>query len=469
MEGESHEMFKIHPNSGLVSFVEGKLDRESAPSYKLTIYAVDDGNLTTTADLIIYLEDVNDNFPTFEKEPSTSIAESRNFETDPAHLMHSRSEYFADITSEVIKIPENLRIGSMVSKVTAEDQDTGLFADIRYMIDSQTSYDFSGNLSGIPKIKRVHSFAINPTTGVITVADDIIPNNFYLLNVTAIDGGGLTSSSIVSIAVYDINDHTPRFSRNHYQFTIREGSYLVGEVGPVIAKDLDFGSNAKISYKILLNTSQEMYGEFPFRIGESSGVVLVTGEIDRESNPEYFFYVEASDNGTPPLSSTATVGISVRDFNAHAPKFYQYQSVRKPSKGKPEKSLPVYLTSVPEDVPIGSLVSYVYANDSDSLNSRNGIISYKIIDPTSAFGINSKNGRIYTLRKLDFESKPKMEVTILAEDIGSPIRTSTALLEVTVTDIVEKNTERIFKQETYEVNLDLLIFLYSHLRFFKCS
>ena len=47
----------------------------------------------------------------------------------------------------------------------------------------------------------------------------------YDFTVTAMDGGGLSDSSLVVVTVMDANDNRPRFEQELYTIAIEEGDY----------------------------------------------------------------------------------------------------------------------------------------------------------------------------------------------------------------------------------------------------
>ena len=73
-------------------------------------------------------------------------------------------------------------------------------------------------------------------------------------------------------------------------------------------------------------------------------ILYLTGQ-DYERTEHYRFVVAGTDRGSPPLSSTATVYINVKDVNDNAPEF----------------SAAVYRAAVQEDAPPGSSILAVQA------------------------------------------------------------------------------------------------------------
>lgn len=58
-----------------------------------------------------------------------------------------------------------------------------------------------------------------------------------------------------------------------------------------------------------------------FRIDSSSGEIVRAGELDKEKEAYYSLVVVAMDRGTPSLSSSTIVNVTVTDVNDVAPVF----------------------------------------------------------------------------------------------------------------------------------------------------
>nr|XP_053655988.1 cadherin-89D-like isoform X2 [Cherax quadricarinatus] len=459
--GDSSPLFTIDSSSGDIIFVGQTLDREVKEAYNLVLVARDDGNLTSNASLTITVEDINDNPPRFtEREPLFSARGDIDESSSRKLPDTSKLAHLADLERSLIRIPESLPIGSRVTQLSATDEDEKVYADIRYSIVSEKSFGFSEGGKSPPVLLETNYFAIDTKTGVVTVAGIIEADHFYLVNVSATDGGGLSSYTTVSIAVYDVNDHSPRFERPVYNFEVVEGEYLVGEVGKVVAYDQDKGNNAEVSYKIIFYKNSSEEHTFPFRVVETSGTLLATGSVDREEREVYEFSVVATDMGEPQLSSSVLVHIDIIDINDHSPIFYGYKEVMYPealSNTSLEPSnrnfTPVYIAVVSESTPRNTIITNVFANDSDSSSSGNGIILYKLEGGEDKFAIDSKNGSVYTVGNLDYERWPEHNLTVLAQDHGLPPLTASALIMVQVTDVKEELTTRLFDREEYRVHV----------------
>lgn len=65
--------FTIHPTTGVIATAT-TLDRELQDSYRLVVMATDGGSLalSSSAEVMVVLEDDNDNVPEFQQEEYTS-------------------------------------------------------------------------------------------------------------------------------------------------------------------------------------------------------------------------------------------------------------------------------------------------------------------------------------------------------------------------------------------------------------
>uniref|UniRef100_A0A8C3SVN3 FAT atypical cadherin 4 n=1 Tax=Chelydra serpentina TaxID=8475 RepID=A0A8C3SVN3_CHESE len=119
IKGNEENQFTIDSGTGQVTLI-GKLDHEATASYSLIIQAVDSGtvSLSSTCTLSIDVLDENDNSPSFPK------------------------------STLLVDVLENMRIGELVSSVTATDSDSGDNADLHYSITGTNNHGtFSNHFS----------------------------------------------------------------------------------------------------------------------------------------------------------------------------------------------------------------------------------------------------------------------------------------------------------------------------------
>ncbi|XP_030628227.1 cadherin EGF LAG seven-pass G-type receptor 1 [Chanos chanos] len=120
----------------------------------------------------------------------------------------------------------------------------------------------------------------------------------------------------------------------------------------------------------------------------------------------------------------------------------------------PQFQLPNYHVSVPENEPAGTRVITLKATDTDS--GEAGRIEYgmeALFDSRSNdfFAINKQTGSIETLKPLDREVKDTHVFKVTATDNGTPRRSATSYLTVTVSDTNDHSPE--FEQSEYRVSI----------------
>ncbi|KAF6213522.1 hypothetical protein GE061_011242 [Apolygus lucorum] len=466
LQGDGSELFAISPQGKIL--VKAPIDREVKDIYPLVLVARDKGNLSSQVKLTIHIDDVNDNKPVFvqmlvpfekgvQVVPGTrsSLQIVLGNETVPYPKTFNRKKEFPTLI-----IPETMQIGMMLFKLLAVDKDVGENSTLTYNIASETYIP----KAPFTKVYMTHHFAIHPITGEVTVASVLPPESEFLVNYTAIDGGGLLDSVVVRIKVEDVNDNAPVFEKPRYEFSIPEGNYEESYVGRVVAKDADFGDNGNVTYSVF---HKQNTTSLPFTV-TPEGRVLVTADLDRETKDFYSFKVLAHDNG--PIDSrqrtTVDVFIHVTDVNDNAPVFFGFDRVvqstpaqlgvaENPPEGYERNLLvPVYFASVVENSAPGIPIARIKANDSDLTDSGNGIILFDILrkqNHRQLFAID-KEGVVTVTTFLDFESQPSHNVTIIASDLGTPSLSSTALLIVTVVDVVETTTASAANKPMLPVN-----------------
>ena len=367
--------------------VAGPLDADvTNPVYTITIAASDNGTspLTSIANFTITVSDVNDNVPQFNE-----------------------SRYSGELA-------ENAPPGTSVLTVTAFDLDSGTNGQITYILRTFTQ-----------PAQRSTRFTIDEFTGVITNLisfdrEDDSEENIYSLAATIIDNGIPRLANqmirIVTITITDENDIRPTFSSSVYTESIDENIPPLTPVLQVSATDGDIGLNSQIRYFIIPNSQVlPLFASNPFfSINSFSGEIFVNESVDFELEPVITFTVEARDMGRPPLTGNASVIITVRDLNDNSPQF--------------DESL--YQVSVAEDVPVGTAVLTITASDADS--DLNGDVSYTLTDTTNSFSIDQTTGVIINVVPLDFESDCFYRLLVTGMDNGSPMRNSTALVDVSL-------------------------------------
>ncbi|XP_078600673.1 protocadherin Fat 4-like [Branchiostoma floridae x Branchiostoma japonicum] len=392
LSGNEQGTFQVTHVPGLsIVKVARSLDREITDQYNLTMRATDHGNppRRTIANLIIYVNDINDHEPVFE-----------------------RTRYNTTLS-------ERVPIGSYVQGVTATDDDSGLNAQVRYAIVSGNEYGW---------------FMIDGNTGLVTTQADLDHEvaSGVVLNISASDQGisiQFTSYTQLTITIIDENDFVPTFSESPYNVTVLENQSAPREVITVTAQDDDQGSNGEVYYEFDTETANRYSGSF--RLDSNTGRIDTLVTFDRETTGLYSLVVRASDRGNPPQQSAVRVNVIVGDLNDNNPVFYPVR----------------YYASIRENQPSGTSVVQVSASDLDA--GLNGRVTYQITrgNPDGKFTISPQSGQITTTAELDREVRASYQLEVTARDGTGQSSASPATIDVTVVDIQDNPPE--FSQPGY--------------------
>ncbi|XP_042165385.1 protocadherin gamma-C5-like isoform X38 [Oncorhynchus tshawytscha] len=362
--------------------LENAVDREKQSVHHLILTAFDGGSPARLgiAKFTVIVLDNNDNAPSFEQD---------------LYEIH---------------VSENTNPGTLVLTVKADDLDEGSNSAIVYSFGSQTPDDVK---------KR---FAIDQETGEITLSHEldyeIGPS--YKFDVCARDKGtpSMEGHSDVQVTVIDVNDNSPEITITSSPKPIREDAPVGTMVALISAKDLDSGGNGQVSLR--------MSSDYPFKLNPSFAdhYALVThSTLDREKYPEYRIELEASDSGSPALTSIKIITVDILDVNDNPPVFSQ----------------PSYTVYVRENNAAGSIMCSVSASDPDI--GENAKISYSILDSkvqdmsvSSYIYINSDNGSIFSMHSFDYEKLKVFQIQVQAKDHGSPSLSSNVTVHVFILD-----------------------------------
>ncbi|VCW97907.1 unnamed protein product, partial [Gulo gulo] len=118
---------------------------------------------------------------------------------------------------------------------------------------------------------------------------------------------------MAKVMILDVNDHSPTFMSFPIAH-IKEDAAVGSLVHHISAQDPDEGRNGRVTYSILSGNEN-----MAFTLDESSGLLTTTCPLDYEIKSQHILTLLALDDGTPALSSSQTLTITVLDVNDEAP------------------------------------------------------------------------------------------------------------------------------------------------------
>ncbi|KAE8285645.1 Protocadherin Fat 4 [Larimichthys crocea] len=379
------EYFRINASTGEI-FVKQQLkyqnstaqplDFEEKKQHELRVSATDGGWIAKTSyvSVTIHVTDVNDNPPVFDPD-----------------------EYFPIVQ-------ENVPSGTTVVKVNGIDRDSGANAVMAYVIQSSDS----------------DLFVIDPNTGTITTQGflDYEAKQVYHLTVKAfnVPDEERCSFANVNIQLKGANEYVPRFVSKQYYFEISEAAPKGTVVGEVFASDRDQGDDGVVYYLIFGKSRKKGFG-----INKRTGQIYVTGTLDREKEEKISLKVLAKNTGSIRGADIDEVFVNITILDANDPPVFTQE---------------LYDVQISEGLSPGGLVTFVSAEDSDSVPSWSRF-SYSIAPEfdKNVFTINPKTGQVSVAAELDRETTPVYNLTIHAVDTGTPPATGSTTVIVNLEDI----------------------------------
>ncbi|XP_017844659.1 cadherin-23 [Drosophila busckii] len=432
LRGGIAHLLHLNPITGVVSIRTpgtAAFDREIISRHYLTVEAIDNvgqGN-RNTAQIIIDIQDVNDNAPTFLQ---------RQYE---AKLLENKREFETPLQLEARDL------------------------DLNGTENSQITYEI---VEGLYRL----NFSIDPETGVLQPLqpfdfEELVENQRSRANdnmraidllVRARDSGIPMLSTVVPVLIYvqDVNDNAPIFQKSFYTKTVPEDLPGGSAILQLQASDRDGSApNNVIVYRIQTGASDK------FIINSETGVITVAqgANLDPDLTDSrrmlYSLQVLALDGGlgNSQLMSIATVNISIKDVNNKPPLLTDLQPLK-----------------IMENTPVGTLVRHIRATDADqdailryklnaehseARNEEGALVKATEYDYLAAFELDAIQGSLQVIKLLDRERVEHIKLAITVEDLAAAKgrQIVEAYLSIQVLDDNDNNPK--FRQPYYRQSI----------------
>nr|XP_015212998.1 PREDICTED: neural-cadherin-like isoform X3 [Lepisosteus oculatus] len=515
--GNEDSNFELDSQKGIIKLRKSPSPKLRGPQYILNITATDDNSaggpqaLSSSAQVIVGINDINNNKPIFEECHTYSVNAF---------------------------VQENQPPGTFVLRVDAYDADTGVNGEVKYGIMHR-----DGTTSG---------FVINPDTGDISTAMsfDREKQKEYTLSVTATDMAQepLIGICQITVMIADENDNDPKFENSRYQYFLREDTPVGTSFLRAAAHDDDQGPNAAITYSLsyqqpaylhinpntgwiyvnhpISQTSQisqqiiakdggnrsssveltviitnvhnqppqweqdQYWVTIPENTVRDTKIVMIKatsplgdprvtynleeGQVPETNMPVRFYIKPNRQEGSASIlvaepldyETTRFFTLRVRVQNVAAVPLASfttvYVNVTDVNDNVPFFMSSTYEATVQEGAEIGTSVAQVSATDLDS--GLHGMINYIILKDHSGdsqvFSINPQTGVIYTRASFDREQKSSYLIEVQSQDSSESARpgqrgqpnTDTAYVRVFVMDV--NDNAPAFPQSVYEVSVE---------------
>ncbi|MEJ1272768.1 hypothetical protein NN561_003622 [Cricetulus griseus] len=358
------------------------LDAEQRSVYNMSVEVTDGTNVAVTQ-VFIKVLDNNDNGPEF-----------------------SQPHYDVTISEDVLPDTEILQI-----EATDRDEKHKLSYTIHSSIDTMS----------------MRKFRMDPSTGVLYTAErlDHEAQDKHILNIMVRDQEFPYRRNLarVIVNVEDANDHSPYFTSPLYEASVFESAALGSVVLQVTALDKDKGENAELIYSIEAGNTGNT-----FKIEPVLGIITISKEPDMTAMGQFVLSVKATDQGSPPMSATAIVRVSISMSDNSHPKFTHKD----------------YQAEVNENVDIGTSVILISAISQSTL-----IYEVKDGNINGVFTINPYSGVITTRRALDYEQTSAYQLIIQATNMAGMASNATVSIQI----VDENDNPPVFLSSQYSGSL----------------
>ncbi|XP_029918221.1 protocadherin gamma-C5-like isoform X2 [Myripristis murdjan] len=378
-------LFEINSLTGEI-ILKGDLDYETTSSYDIDITAKDKGSPEMEGHCRVQVDvvDYNDNAPEIV------------------------------ITSQPKSVREDAARGTVVALISARDLDSGDNGKVTLQLPKGSPFSLKPSFS--------NNYAL-VTSGAL----DRESLTEYNVEITATDSGSppLSSKKTIPVTITDVNDNPPIFTQPSYNVYLKENGLPGSILYSVSASDLDLGENAKISYSISDSKVQGVSVSSYVYINSDNGSIYSMHSFDYEKLKVFQIQVQAKDQGSPSLSSNATVHVFILDQNDNAPIVIYPSSAVLGSLSHQR---------MPRSAKAGHLVTKVTAVDADS--GHNAWISYKLAEATDAslFTVNLYTGEVRTKRAVSEQDDSSQRLLIEIKDDGEPVQSATVTVSVLLED-----------------------------------
>ncbi|XP_018044392.1 PREDICTED: DE-cadherin-like [Atta colombica] len=338
ISGNTDDSFYIEATTGKIR-VNKPLDYEKITKYNLTVRAFD-GLFNDTAQVEIFIENVNDNPPVFE-----------DFDKNPT-------------------IEEEKLVEDCVTTVVAYDpdiEDRNADQHIAYFIAKEEQQPLIGiDKYGCMKLKKP--------------LDRDPPNGFSTWTVIVMardeDGSSMAfrESVVVNITLTDINDNAP-FLDMPYP-VIWDENKPPGKITELKARDYDSDDNGPpFDFRIDDTADNEIRSKFDIRDNN----LYARTVFDREMQKSYDIPIAITDSGSPPMTGTSTLTVIIGDENDNPMR---------------EGSSSIFVYNYKGEAP-DTEIGRVYVNDPDDWDLPDK--TFKWVSPHDGFHLNTSTGMITLL------------------------------------------------------------------------
>ncbi|XP_056585645.1 protocadherin-8-like isoform X1 [Triplophysa dalaica] len=330
-----------------------------------------------------------------------------------------------------LEFAENVAVGTKFPLEAANDLDVGNNYVQEYHVFQNSHFSI--------ETKRGEDGIAYPKLVLVKDLDSDVEDT-YTLKVTASDGGSppKLGSVTVRVNVLDSNDNSPQFELKSPKVELHEDAPVGYLLLKLYASDPDHGANGEVRYGFMDGVAEEI--KDTFAIDFFTGAVTLRSPVDYETRRSYELNVQAYDLGVNSVPSTSKVTVEIVDVNDNAPEIHI----------KPMASAREGVAYITEAAAVESFVALISTTDRDSGTNgdmRVSLSGHEHFKLKQAYG---DTFMIVTTAPLDREKIPEYNMTVVAEDLGSPPFVTSRRYTIKVSD--ENDNAPQFSKPVYGIS-----------------
>lgn len=331
----------------------------------------------------------------------------------------------------MVEISENAVVGSRIPLDPAVDADvsSNYIQSYQISVNSHFTIDVLQRADGVKYAELVLMKELDRET-----------QSSYSVELVATDGGSppRSGSAKITVKVTDFNDNSPVFDQSSFSVSLPEDAPVGTVILDLNAVDADEGLNGEVVYAFgkVSHEIREL-----FQVDNKSGHLTLKNPVDFEEKRTYELDVQATDLGANPIPSVCKIIIHITDVNDNAPEI----SIT------PMTSITTGIAHISEAAEKDSLVALISTSDRDSgVNSQVHCTLYGH-DHFKLRQAYEDSYMIVTAAPLDRERISEYNLTVMAEDFGTPPLRKITQYTIRLTD--ENDNAPHFTKSVYEVSV----------------
>ena len=202
-----------------------------------------------------------------------------------------------------------------------------------------------------------------------------------------------------------------------YEIAVPEDMSPGTTVVQINASDADAGRNQELLYTLITDVATSEI----FHIENETGTIILTRNVDFESQQVYEMSMEVQDSGIIPQTARAPVTIKIQDVNDNIPVFQDN----------------AYTFNLEENLESGVFIGQLNTTDRDSYPYNDTKVYWKhpnMSDWSSLFDLDPETGIITSGVSFDRERRQQYNLMTMAVNQDRPLLSSICVVAIVITD-----------------------------------